>query len=195
MPGKLCVLRNGFLLATLLLLPAAACMADAYSNQGVVYLAGVINSIDNQQTCHKFGCQVGDHWALEMAFTAADWNAPGSNYMISAGNLNCFGGPPCIDNFHASSNFGWSPFYFDDLSIQIQNGKIVDVRASAGNYFIEWGFRDRWLYWNGFSGTTISPLTPATGPLTPTPEPDTLVLAATGLLGCLTGRNLLRLPR
>ena len=175
--------RNILWLAAFLLLSAACSLADPYSNQGMVYVTGVINSIDNQQTCVKFGCHLGDSWTFEMGFQAPDWNAPGSNYLITTGFLNCIGGPPCIDYYTATSDFKWSPFYFDVLSVQIENGKVVDVRAAAGNYFAEWGFSDRWLYVNGFSGSTSGDVA--------TPEPATVVLMCGGILGGLCRRKIL----
>jgi hypothetical protein len=184
MSGKASVFRSILLIATLLLFSAVASLADSYANEGMVYVTGVINSIDNQQTCNKFGCHLGDQWTFAMGFRAQDWNAPGSNYLISTGFLNCIGGPPCIDYYKATSNFGWSPFYFDSLIIQIDDGNVVDVRAGAGNYFIEWGFADRWLYEYGFSGST-------SGYAVATPEPTTLTLVVGGILGSLAKRKIL----
>ncbi len=108
-----------------------------------------------------------------MTFRAPEWNAPGSNYFMSTVLLNCMGGPPCIDGYQATSDFGWGPFGFDILSIDIEDGKLVDTRAACGGYFIEMGEANIWEYVLGFSGTT-------TGYATPTPEPATIMGLASG---------------
>lgn len=160
-------------LAILFLLSAATCLADDYANQGTIFITGTINDIQNQQTCDQYGCQMGDSWSLEMTFRAPEWNAPGSNYFMSTVLLNCMGGPPCIDGYQATSDFGWGPFGFDILSIDIEDGKLVDTRAACGGYFIEMGEANIWEYVLGFSGTT-------TGYATPTPEPATIMGLASG---------------
>jgi len=158
-----------FLIAT-----AAPCVADPYSDQGTVYITGTISDIGNQQTCDRYGCQMGSTWSLAMSFLAPNWNAPGANYSISTVLLNCFGGPPCINDYRASSDFGWGPFGFDILSIDIADGKVVDARASCGGYYIELGEANVWSYVNGFSGTT-------TGYAAPTPDAPTILTLASGM--------------
>lgn len=165
------------LLVLFLLASALGCFADIYSDEGTVYITGTITDIANQQTCDRYGCHIGSTWSLSMHFEAPDWNAPDSNYLISTVLLNCIGGPPCIDGYQASSDFGWGPYGFDILSVDIENGKVVDARAACGGYFIEWGEADIWSYVDGFSGTTTGYAAP--GP--PIPDPATILTLATGI--------------
>lgn len=165
------------LLLIFLVTSAPNCFADIYSNDGSVYLTGTITDIENQPTCDLYGCHTGSTWNLWMHFQAPDWNAPGSNYSLSTVLLNCFGGPPCIDGYDASSDFGWGPYGFDILSVYIENGKVVDARAACGGYFIEWGQADVWEYVNAFSGTTTGYAAP--GP--PIPDLTTVLTFATGI--------------
>jgi hypothetical protein len=153
---------------------AVGCFADSYSNEGTVYITGAITDIQNQATCDRYDCHIGSSWNLWVTFQAPDWNAPDSNYLISTVLLNCFGGPPCIDGYGASSDFGWAPYGFDILSVDIKGGKVVDARASCGGYFIESVRADIWAYVGAFSGRT-------TGYATPTPEPATVLALVTGM--------------
>ncbi len=163
------------LVVIFLIASAGACFAGSYSDEGTVYITGTITDIENPQTCDRYGCHIGSTWSLAMTFLAHDWNSPDSNYSISTVLLNCFGGPPCIDGYQASSDFGWGPFGFDILSVDIQGGKIEDARVACGGYFIEMGEADRWSYVDGFSGTT-------TGYAAPTPDPATILSLASGLV-------------
>lgn len=174
------------LVVLFLIASAGACFADSYSDEGTVYITGTITNIENQQTCDLYDCHIGSTWSLEMTFLASDWNAPGSNYFISTVFLNCMGGPPCFIDYHATSDFGWGPFGFDMLSVDIEDGKVVDAQVDCGGYYIEWGAADVWARMDGFSGTT-------TGYAAPTPDPATIVTLATGmgLIGMI--RNMPRL--
>lgn len=178
-----CLIRRaGALLVVLFLVVSAVrCCADNYSDQGMVYISGTVTDIENQQVCDSFGCQMGSSWSLWMHFQAPDWNAPGSDYSLSTVLLNCFGGPPCIDGYGASSDFGWAPYGFDMLSVDILDGKVVDARAACGGYFIEWGQADLWSYGDAFSGVT-------TGYAAPTPDAATIVSLATGMM--IVGKRL-----
>ena len=164
---------RGMLLAIFLIVSAASCLADSYSDQGTVFITGTITAIENQQNCDKYDCHIGSTWSLAMTFLAPDWDAPGSHYTISTVFLNCVGGPPCFVGYQASSDFGWGPYGYDVLYVDIEDGKVVDARVGSGGYFIEWGEADEWFYVNAFSGTT-------TGYAIPTPEPSTLLLLASG---------------
>ncbi len=160
-----------------LIISAGSCFADIYADEGTVYITGTITDIQDQQICDQYGCHIGSTWSLAMHFRAPDWNAPGSDYFMSTVLLNCFGGPPCIDGYHASSDFGWGPFGFDILSIDIQDGKVVDARAGCGGYFVEWGEANIWNYSYAFSGTTTGYAAP--GP--PVPDPATVMTFATAI--------------
>jgi hypothetical protein len=160
-----------------LIASAVGCFADVYSDEGTIYITGTITDIENQLTCDRFGCQMGSTWSLSMHFLAPDWNAPDSNYLISTVFPNCIGGPPCIDGYQATSDFGWGPFGFDMLYVDIEDGKVVDARVASGGYFIEMGEADTWSYVDAFSGTTKGFAAP--GP--PVPDPATVLTFATGM--------------
>ena len=177
------------LVVIFLIASAGACFADNYSDEGTVYITGTVTDIQNQQTCDRYGCHIGSTWNLLMHFQAPDWNAPGSNYFISTVLLNCIGGPPCIDGYQANSDFGWGPFGFDILSVDIEDGKVVDTRAACGGYFVEWGQADIWEYVDGFSGMTTGYAAP--GP--PIPDPPTILIFASGIALICVGRNIRRL--
>jgi hypothetical protein len=95
------------------------------------------------------------------------------------------GGPPCFTDYHATSDFGWGPFGFDILSVDIEDGKVVDGRVSCGGYYIEWGEADVWSRVDGFSGTTA-------GYAAPTPDPATILTFATGMGLIRVMRNMSR---
>ena len=59
------------------------------------------------------------------------------------------------------------------MSIEVENGQIVDARAACGGYFVEWGEANIWGYSLGFSGTT-------TGQSEATPEPACLITFISG---------------
>jgi len=162
--------------------------ADNYADEGTVYINGTVTDIENQQTCDLYGCHIGSTWSLSMHFLAPDWNAPDSNYLISTVLLNCIGGPPCIDGYQASSDFGWGPYGFDILSVDIEGGKVVDARLACNSYYIEWGEADRWSYADDFWGTTTGYAAP--GP--PVPDPATLVSFATAMAVIGTKLNIRR---
>ena len=161
------------LVVLLLIVSAVGCFADTYANEGTVSITGTITDIQNQQTCAVYNCHIGSTWTLQMSFVAPEWSAPGSSYSISDVLLNCFGGPPCITGYHATSDFGWGPFGFDILLVDIENGQIVGARADTGGYSIEWGQANSWQYVDGFSGTT-------TGQSEATPEPACLITFISG---------------
>lgn len=161
-------------LLLLLIASAVGCFADTYSSEGTVYITGTVTGMQNPHSCDLYGCHLGSTWSLEMTFVAADWNAPDSSYFISTVLLNCIGGPPCITDYHATSDFGWGPYGFDILSVDIEGGKVVDARASTGGYTIEWGEENWWSYAYSISGTT-------TGYAVPTPDPATILSFATGV--------------
>src|SRR5690242_1590349 len=85
-----------------LVLSAAGCLADPYSDVGTVYITGTITDIQDQQVCDSYNCHIGSAWSLQMTFMAPHWNAPGTDYFISDVLLNCFGGPPCIFGYQAT---------------------------------------------------------------------------------------------
>lgn len=169
------------LLLLLLMASAASCFADSYSDEGTVFINGTLTDIQNQETCDRYDCQIGSSWNLWMHFQAPDWNAPGSNYFISTVLLTCFGGPPCIDKYGAGSDFGWGPYGFDILSIEINDGKVVDARVGTNGYFIEWGESDIWQYVDAFSGSTIGYVAP--GPEAPEPAAILSFASGIGLIG------------
>lgn len=174
------------LIVLFLIVSAVHCFADTYSDEGTVYITGNITEIQNQEACERYGCQIGSSWNLAITFLAPNWNAPGSSYFISTVLLNCFGGPPCITGYQAGSDFGWGPYGFDTLSVDIEDGKVVDARASSGGYFIEWGQADLWNYVDDMSGTT-------TGYAIPTPDAATILAFATGVVLARMRLNILRL--
>jgi len=61
------------------------------------------------------------------------------------------------------------------VSIEVENGQIVDARAACGGYFVEWGEANIWGYSLGFSGTT-------TGVADTTPEPACFVTLISGAI-------------
>ena len=123
-----------------------------------------------------------------MTFLAPQWNAPDSNYLITALFINCVGGPPCFIGYQASSDFGWGPYGFDVLSVDIEDGQVADALVACGGYSIEWGRDNRWSYVDGFSGTT-------TGNVTTTPDPVTLLTFATGVSLICLWRKIPRVAR
>lgn len=179
-PGKyspgFCKSRRLIFLTLFVLASALTCLADSYANAGTILISGTITSIENQQTCDVYGCQIGSTWNLEIDFFAPEWNAPWSNYEFSTVLLNCIGGPPCFTGYSASSDFGWGPYMYDILYAKIVNGSLVDVRDGCGGYYIEWGEKDVWSRVDAFSGTTTGFVVPTEY----TPEPVTIVVAATG---------------
>ncbi len=174
------------LMVVFLILSASLCLADVYSDQGTVYITGTITSIEDQQTCDQFGCQMGSSWSLWMSFLAPQWNAPGSSYEFSTAMLSCMGGPPCFTGYGASSDFGWAPYGFDILYLDIEDGQLADARVGCGGYFVELGEADIWSRMDGFSGTTI-------GYAAPTPDPATVLTFLTGMLLARKALNLRRL--
>jgi hypothetical protein len=74
------------------------------------------------------------------------------------------------------------------LSVNIEDGKVVDARVACGGYFIELGEADLWSYVDGFSGTTA-------GYAAPTPDPATILTVATGMAVIRMMRNMPRLAR
>ena len=185
--GSMIRCNRALLVAFFLVASAAACFADPYADQGTVFITGTITQIQGQQVCNQYDCHIGSTWTLAMTFLAPDWNAPGSHYIINAAFLNCIGGPPCFTDYRVNSDFGWGPYLFDDMSVDIENGEVVDARASDAGYFIEWGEANSWDYVIGFSGTT-------SGYAIPTPEPATILMSAGGAL--LSGvRRRLRVAR
>ena len=176
------------LIAFFLIVSAVHCFADLYADEGTVYITGTITDIENQQDCDRYGCHIGSTWNLSMTFLAPHWNAPGSNYFISTELLTCIGGPPCIIGYQSSSDFGWGPYGFDGLSVDIEDGKVVDARVATGGYFIEWGDDDRWSYVDDFSGTT-------TGHADTTPDAATVLTFATAVVGVGMKLNLPRRAR
>jgi hypothetical protein len=157
-----------------LLVSAASGLADAYADEGTIYITGTITSIENQQTCDRYDCHLGSTFTLAMTFLAPDWNAPDSHYMFSSLMLSCIGGPPCFTGYQASSDFGWAPYGFDILYADIEDGNVVDARVGTGGYFIEWGQDNRWSFVDAFSGTT-------TGYAVATPEPAGIVTFVSGI--------------
>jgi len=182
------LLTRGLLIIILVATATVASLADPYADEGTVYMTGTITSIENQQTCDLFNCHIGSTWNAWMTFRAPDWNAPGSHYDIFALMLGCYGGPPCILDWNGSSDFGWTPFYFDQLILEIDDGKVMDARAGADNYFLDWGEDNSWEYVNGFSGTI-------TGYAVPTPDPATLLIVVTGMALIGTRPNVRRSAR
>jgi len=180
--------RNTVLLVVILVSASVAiCSADTYADQGTVFITGTITSIENQQTCDMYDCHIGSTWSLAMTFLAPDWNAPGSHYEFSTVFLNCIGGPPCFTGYQASSDFGWGPYGYDILYVDIEDGKVADARVATGGYYIEWGQADYWVYEPGFSGTT-------TGYAIPTPEPASLITLLGGAV-LLPMKRVLRFRR
>ena len=180
--------ESGLLVVILLVASAVGCFADTYSDVGTVYLTGTITDVEDQQTCDRFGCHMGSTWSLAMTFLAPQWNAPDSNYLITTLFINCVGGPPCFIGYQASSDFGWGPYGFDVLSVDIEDGQVADALVACGGYSIEWGRDNRWSYVDGFSGTT-------TGNVTTTPDPVTLLTFATGVSLICLWRKIPRVAR
>ncbi len=125
-----------------------------YSDHGVVKLTGTLTGIDNQQTCAEYNCFVGAQWTATLSFTALNWNAADSNFSIDTVLINCIAGPPCFTGYTATSDFGWGPYGFDTLHIEVKNGRVSDVSIATGGYAINWGQTNNWMLINGFNGTT-----------------------------------------
>jgi hypothetical protein len=174
------------LIILFLLFSAVFCFASPYSDEGTIYITGTITDIQNQQTCDTYGCHIGSSWSLWMSFLAPQWDNPGSSYEFSTVLLSCMGGPPCFTGYGASSDFGWAPFGFDILYIDIEDGKLADARVGCGGYFVELGEADVWSRVDAFSGTT-------TGYAAPTPDPATILTLSTGLWMARKTRILRRL--
>ena len=127
-----------------------------YSDHGIVQVTGTVTSVQNQQECDQYACQIGSQWVATIQFWAPGWNAPSSNFDIYTVLVNCMGGPPCFTGYSATSNFGWAPWGFDTLHLKVQNGVVVDVGIYAGGYWAEWGQDATWSLTGAFSGITTA---------------------------------------